>query len=175
MMSITIEVTESQPVFSETEQKIAELHREATHYKGSDWDKSIACLQEAAQLMRQHHTSHLMEQWLRLPLFLQQAGRFDEAMQEFEQLLSEAPAKAEKELAAYFGDAHIKCRIHLDYSRIYDKMRLACQRQKRVDDAKKYQELYEQHKVSHAEWCLIIDQENKAQYEAHFGERAYKA
>lgn len=157
MMKITFEVTEIPPVFSETDQKIADLHREATRYKGSDWDKAIGLLQEAAELMRKNNTNHLMQQWLRLPLLLQQAGRFDEAMQEFERLLTEVRPKAERELGAYFDLKHIECRTHLDCSRIYDKMRLACKRQKLNDKAQEYQSLFEHHKLEFEKLRQVID------------------
>ena len=156
---ITFEVTEIPPVFSESEQKIAALHKEATSYKKMDLEKAISLLQEASDLMRKDDAGYLIEQWMRLPLYLQEAGRFDEAMREFERLLEEVRPRAEKELGQYFGQTYIECRVHLHNFKIYDKMRLVCKREKLVDKAKEYQRLFEKHELMHSELSAIIDQE----------------
>jgi NTP pyrophosphatase (non-canonical NTP hydrolase) len=71
-----------------------------------------------------------IETFLRLPMYLQQAGRFDEALIEFKLMLqgkwSSAGAVREKH--------RVGARL-LELVRVYDKMRLACQRQKRQDFA----------------------------------------
>ena len=74
----------------EEDEKIAELNRRATQFKDAkEWDKAIECLQKAQLRMKKSPTWNPIESWLRLPLFLQQAGRFDEAMEQFDWLLGE--------------------------------------------------------------------------------------
>lgn len=166
-MNITITVSHS-----ETDKKIAALHREATRYKDVDWDKAIACLQEAAVLMRKNKKSiHEVDRWLRLPVFLQQAGRFDEAMQEFKQLLKEVKPRVKRELARVPYPTAVELHTHLNYYHIYDKMRMVCKRQKLVVETKEYQALYEQHKLIHAELRPIVERERTEQHDAYLAKR----
>lgn len=133
-MSITIGVTSS-----EVDKKIAALHREATSYKIINWDKAVTCLQEAALLMRADTGIHTCDRWTRLPVFLQQAGRFDEAMQEFEQLLKEVKPRVKKEMAHVPYPTAARYYTHVNTAQIYDKMRMVCKRQKLPDKVKEYQ------------------------------------
>lgn len=88
------------------DEETAALHREATHWKESgDWDNAIATLQKAQERMRKSNLSNTAESWVRLPLFLQQGGRFNEAELEFQRLLDDLPALARKE--AHIGDRSI--------------------------------------------------------------------
>lgn len=101
---------------TEVEQRIWKLNKQATELKGVDWDTAITCLAEA-QKMRPHvPTKYTIAEYLRLPVFLQQAGRMAEAEVEFKKLLSQ------------FDRAH-------EIQAIYDKMRMAYQREKRFDEA----------------------------------------
>lgn len=127
------------------DERIAALHREATQHKGDDWNAAIACLQEASDLMRRHGGYYGFDRWTRLPVFLQQAGRFDEAMREFERLLSEVEDRVKNEGSDRSTPASIQKYIHLNYQQIYDKMRMVCKRQKLLDKAAEYQALTEKH------------------------------
>jgi tetratricopeptide (TPR) repeat protein len=139
------------------------LHREATTHKKVNWDAAVACLQEAANLMRQHDSPHIIESWTRLPVFLQQAGRYDEAIQEFERLLSEVKPRVAKEMAlSRSSPSVVKGFTHLSYSKIYDKMRLASQRQKLPNKAHEYQHLSEQHKLVYEELMRIAEMEGRS-------------
>lgn len=104
---------------TKTEQHIRQLHLKATEIKKDDINGSIHCLQEAQSLLDEVDTQYPIASYLRLPLFLQQAGRIDEAMDEFETLL-----KVKKHL--------------LDKSTINDKIKLSLQRNKRSADAIPY-------------------------------------
>lgn len=124
---------------------IAALHREATEHKNVNWDEAIRCLTEANALTRQRYGHCGIERGLRLPLFLQQAGRFKEVMNEFETLLNEVKPSVHQDFS--HCSPLVKERIiHAGYQQIYDKMRLACKRQKLPDEAKRYQLLAEEHK-----------------------------
>ncbi len=70
------------------EQRISSLHREATDLKSKgDFERAIQCLREAEILKKDTKTIYPIKHSLRLPLFLQQSGNFDEAMFEFQKLI----------------------------------------------------------------------------------------
>lgn len=157
-LSHSIEVTKN-PV----QEKIAALHREATTHKVSNWPAAVACLQEAVDLMRQHPSDYVLDRWTRLPVFMQQAGQFDEAMQEFERLLSEVEERVKQECQDRVSQAYIEYQTNRNYQTIYDKMRMVCKRQKRPDEAAKYG----QHSIEYGERVeelrVIIDAEREAE------------
>lgn len=123
---------------SKEDEEISALHREATRLKDvGDLDKAIAALQKAQNLMRRSNVVNTTESWLRLPLFLQQGGRFDEAMVEFNRILAETDTRIANEFShqpefAQHGFTH-----HVRAT-IYDKMRAACKRQNLGDEAARY-------------------------------------
>ncbi|WP_329007129.1 hypothetical protein [Pseudomonas aeruginosa] len=74
---------------SPEKEEAARLGREATALKSSgNLGGAIRCLQEVKRLMGSNPRGYTAQQWLRLPLYLQEAGRFDEAMEEFQELLA---------------------------------------------------------------------------------------
>jgi len=80
-----------------SEEKSSELLKEATKKKNEkDLAGAIDCLREAYKLMAQSSISYPIETFLRLPLYLQQAGRYDESVTEFEKLLKTSPDKIAK-------------------------------------------------------------------------------
>lgn len=119
-----------------TDEVSAELQREATrHKKAGDWDKAIECLKKARD---RADTGDL-----RLPVFLQQAGRFDEAMVEFERILSGVDARCARDYSHHPEFAQHGFTHHVR-AQIYDKMRLACKRQKLPAEVAKYEALKEE-------------------------------
>lgn len=161
VVSSTVHITKN-PI----EEKIAALHQEATANKKTNWDKAITCLQEAADLMRRHDSKHETERWTRLPVFLQQAGRFDEAMLEFERLLKEVKPRMLNEMSESRYPGAVKIYTHLAYCQIYDKMRMACKRQKMPDKASEYQDLSERHRLVFDELRRVADLAQDAELEA---------
>lgn len=84
----------------------AALGRKATVLKSAkDWDGAINTLREMQVRMRVSHTHYGVETWCRLALVLQQAGRFNEAEQEFQSLLDNLPRLARKE--SFMDDPNI--------------------------------------------------------------------
>lgn len=152
--------------YTEIDQKIDDLHREATRHKKTDLEQAILCLKKAKRLMKEDD-GRLIDQWLRLPLFLQKAGRFDEAMLEFERILKNVRPRVIKQLGFIQQPTRIDLCACSEYFKIYDKMRLACEREKLPKRAIEYQLLYEHHKKIHAELSVKLDQENKEEYERH--------
>lgn len=141
-----------------TDEELMRLNREATAAKkAKDWPRAVECLRLA--IARTGETSSL-----RLALFLQQAGRFDEAMAEFNLLLSDVKPRIGRELA-HAGPYARRSSVACDLMRIYDKIRLACQREKRLGDADRYAGLYEQHRVLWGKLKPLAHAERKKKFE----------
>lgn len=155
------------------DERIAALHREATQHKDSDWDAAVECLQEANDLMRRHGGIYDIERWLRLPVFLQQAGRFQEAMQVFRQLLDDVEPRVKAEFS-HTSPTTIEKYIHLNYKKIYDKMRMACKREKRPKDATQFGALSVLHDEQAKALQPIIESERDTERKAYEEKRTRK-
>lgn len=119
----------------ERDEVLAELNRRATESKhAGDWGAAVALLQQAKA--RQGD----MYEDTRLALFLQQAGRFDEAMAEFSWLLEQAHPQCEAEFPHQSTTVR-RAAVASRRARIHDKIRLACQRETRLDMADAHQAL----------------------------------
>lgn len=149
------------------EEDIASLHRAATAMKDSgDVDKAIYALQKAQKLMRESSFSHTTESWLRLPLFLQQGGKFDEAMVEFDRLLDDTDARIadefshQPEFIQHGATHHVRATI-------YDKMRLACKRQKLSEYAAEYEVLRDKYRKEHQRYIKKLELYRKRESAKH--------
>jgi len=108
------------------------LMREATaHKEEGRWDKAISNLRKAYAILGEDiHINYPLETALRLPLYLQQAGRYEEAQQEFQRLLSSVDERA----ATAFS--HQPKAVQREFAqqnreKILDKMRLAEKREQK--------------------------------------------
>jgi hypothetical protein len=155
---------------SDLDDRIAVLHREATRLKGVDWDGAIHALSEAAVLMRER-TGYPAERRTRLPLFLQQAGRYEEAIHEFERLLMEAEIRVPREFA-HQGPLCQKRFVHVEKSYIYDKMRLAAERQGDAPMADRCRALTDEHRHEEQRLEPMVEEEKAAKWAAYDAERA---
>lgn len=155
-----------------TSEKIAALHREATTYKEVNWPAAVTCLQRAVRLMRKHPGNYILDHWTRLPVFLQQAGRFEEAMQEFDRLLNEVEDRVKQESPDDASAAWIEYIVNLNCQKIYDKMRMVCKRQKRLNDVTRYRALSNQYAERVSELRVIVDQEREARQMAYERKRS---
>ena len=104
----------------------------------SDISATISSLQETNRSILVQSGSTPIETFLRLPLLLQKNGQYADAFTEFERLISIVPAKIAKEFA------HISIReqnslIAMERATIFDKMRLAAQRENQFDSAVYFQ------------------------------------
>lgn len=81
---------------SDKEKLIRELGKKATQLKKTDLNEAIACLEQMNRLLDQVSTAYPIEPYLRLPLFLQQAGRMDEAEVLFERLYKTSTHPAQR-------------------------------------------------------------------------------
>lgn len=119
-------------------EEFAALHRKATEFKDArQWDEAIACLRKAKALVGPDGCS--VQRLCRLPLFLQQAGHFDEALAEFQELLDNAEAANQDAFGHQRKNVREKF-LHLRLSEIYGHMMTACKRQKRSDLLELYRE-----------------------------------
>lgn len=124
-----------------SEERSRELLRDATQKKDEkNLDGAIASLREAYKLMAQSTISYPIETFLRLPLYLQQAGRYAESIQEFERLLSNTPAQIARAFSHVSEEKRIGF-VAVERATIFDKMRLAAQREKQFVIAAYYQVL----------------------------------
>ncbi|MBQ3059546.1 MAG: hypothetical protein IJD16_04440 [Desulfovibrio sp.] len=133
---------ESGSVISELalDNDIAALHRRATEFKDAkQWEEAIACLRKAKELIGPSMGGYTVQRLCRLPLFLQQAGHFEEALIEFQVLLDNAEAANQEEFGHQRKNVQEKF-LHLRLSQIYGHMITACKRQKRLDLLEIYQE-----------------------------------
>ncbi len=146
-----------------SEEKSSELLREATRRKeNKDLDGAIECLREAYALMEQSDLSHTIETYLRLPLYLQQAGHYKESILEFEKLLTNAP----NAIAREFGHLTKQEQGYFSAMRlatIYDKMRLASQREKYFSHAVCYQVLSKA--IRATSWQLKDEKEHVSRFQ----------
>ncbi len=100
--------------------------KEATSLKKEgDIDEAIRTLRKAYQSIASGRTIHSVSSFLRLPAYLQEAGRPDEAWQEFNSLLTRGYPNQPKNAAGRW----------MDHSTVYNKMRLFLQREKKPLEA----------------------------------------
>jgi hypothetical protein len=78
--------------------KVADLLKQATAFKDKEeWNAALAALAEAKRLMLVSTVAYPAETWCKYPLYLQQAGRFDEARSEFQFLLDDLERRARRD------------------------------------------------------------------------------
>lgn len=102
------------------------LLKEATQLK-KNGDIEAACekLREAYSEIAKGDIIYSIDTFLRLPLYLQKAGRKDDAWREFNKLIVQGYPNQMRDLKLRF----------MDHSKVYDKMRLHLQREKNFVEA----------------------------------------
>lgn len=135
--------------------------REATaKKKAGDVDGAIESLREAYKIISKTSINYTIDPYLRLPLYLQQAGKNDEAWSEFNRLIVEG----------YPNQMKIRELIPMDHSAIYDKMRLFLQRENKPIESVKFGVL------SHLSWGLgLYYQERKKELKTHISKSSIEA
>jgi hypothetical protein len=114
------------------------LLKEATaRKKAGDMDGAIECLRRAYKRISGSAIVYSVNTFLRLPLYLQQAKRADEAWSEFNKLLADG----------YPNQITTRDLLPMHRSIIYDKMRLFLQREHQTQRAVKFGVF------SHVSWC----------------------
>ena len=104
------------------DERASELLKLATEKKkANDWDSAIAALKEAYREIGQSQLGYSLETFIRLPLYLQSAGRSKEAWIAFNDLLF-------KGFPTQIADDTF---VPMSRSTLFDKMRLFLQREKK--------------------------------------------
>ncbi len=96
------------------------LLKEATYYKKQgNINKAILILRKAYKILEKTPVQYSVKTYLRLPLYLQQAGRSDEAWLEFNNLITKGYPNQSRNVSS----------VLLNNTVIYDKMRLFLERE----------------------------------------------
>lgn len=104
------------------------LKKATAHHDAGRFDRAVKCLRKAYRATSKGETSYPVETFLRLPLYLQKAGRFDEAWSEFHKLITDGYPNQ-------LNDEGVRM---MERAVVFDKMRLALQRQGNVHEAVAY-------------------------------------
>ena len=121
-LSMTVQTTYH---VSPEEERVRELMRATTALSETDPNAAVETFREAAALVPQTETDYGVAPFLRVPRYLQQAGRQEEAWQEFHNLLTNGYPNMQK------GD---QARHWIERD-VYDKMRLFLQRENQPGEA----------------------------------------
>lgn len=131
-----------------------EYQRLATKYKEQkNWDLALACLYVYKTKMEQKKFKIEVEQLLRFPLFLQQAGLFEEAKNELGHVYDYIYLSTPVIQISEFTDQNSKIKEELlakhsklqDLGYFYDKARLIYQRGKKKEEAEELKKLSEKY------------------------------
>jgi hypothetical protein len=106
-----------------------DLLKQATNKKrAGDLESAIRLLREAYKEISKSLVDYTVETFLRLPAYLQEAGKGDEAWRELNNLIA----------AGYPNQSKNPLITPIDHSRIYDAMRLFLQREGKSESAVKF-------------------------------------
>lgn len=122
------------------------LKQSTAHYKAGRIEAAIQTLRLAYEELKLSGDCQTVETLARLPMYLQQAGRTQEAWDELTKLLSDTslvPPNSYSEL------------IPMVHSQVYDKMRLLLQRNEQMKLAVAYGV------ASHYSWCMGLRRQNR--------------
>lgn len=127
-----------------------ELERLATQYKSEkNWNKALSCLYEVKNNLEDIDDPHYFNLALRLALYLQQAGRFDEAKFELQNLVDNLDYIVELKIAHHREkkDFHIyqKWAKNLLLHQIFDTARKIYKREKLNAEAQEFEKISLQH------------------------------
>lgn len=76
----------------------ADLFKRSTAMKAAgDWPSALAALAAAKERMVLSPVTYPMDAWCKYPRYLQQAGRYEDAVRELDWLLNDLPRRARKE------------------------------------------------------------------------------
>jgi len=135
-------VDESTPGFVQNPRANA-LLKEATRLKTQgDMKGAVEALEAANIAIAKGKTEYAVDTFVKLPLYLQQAGRGKEAVDKLIQLLDKYPSSWGQ---PFHRDNDGMIQSHLEKQRaiVYDKLRLVLQREKRYEEAIPYAVLAE--------------------------------
>lgn len=139
------------------DRRAAKLIKEAASLQAKkDFDGAVALLREAYDLMERAATISPIDNYLKLPQYLDKAGRFGEAATEFEALLASAPARVAREHDELDADK-AKGFVAMERRAIYKAMQPAYRKADRLDEAILFGLL------EHASWCAGLQYKKRGQ------------
>lgn len=100
--------------------------------KEGDLDEAISMLKEAYKMIGKSRINYGIQPFLRLPNYLQLAGKNDEAWSEFNKLLVKGYPNQINDLGL----------MHMEQSKIYDSMRLFLQKEGKFEKAVIFHAMY---------------------------------
>ena len=101
------------------------LKKATSKKKDGELDEAVSFLRKAYKEIAKGNTNHSINTFLRLPNYLQKAGKPDEAWNEYNKLLNNG----------YPNQLNNFSVITMEHSKIYDKMRLFLQRENKNEKA----------------------------------------
>lgn len=135
------------------------LQQSTAEKKSGDIEDAIITLHEAYKEISRTSINYTINTFLKLPLYLQQANRADEAWREFNRLLIEG----------YPNQPRTAELISMDHAVIYDKMRLFLQREHRYQEAVKFGVF------SYLLWAIGLNkQSRKQELRSHMAKHAIR-
>lgn len=136
MVKISIVTSE----LSGNEKIISDLNKEVTALLNTDMNLAIVKLKRVWDLLEQSTSHHTVKEYLRLPNYLQQYGKMDEALLYFNQLIDETESRIDRHNPKLKKSMRNKM-IKSDLNAIYNQMRIAYKRQGNKEMEKYYGQL----------------------------------
>ncbi len=129
------------------------LQKLATRFKKINWNESLTCLYKANQLVEESKEAQSLQNITRLALFLQQAGRFEEAKFELQRLFENVDNYVINYNKMFSKTDELRMQwMESSYlAHLFDKARLIYRREKLIDESKQFLELSEQYKKTEIE------------------------
>ena len=84
-------------MFVRDDETAALLRAATARADAQEWDAAINCLTQTKARMIESSVHYPIETWCKLALYLSRAGKFEESMREFDELLADLPRRAHKE------------------------------------------------------------------------------
>lgn len=150
---------------SPMDKKISELEKEASAFAGNNWAKAIECLKTIKELRKNAGFLYSFESYLRLPNYLQRAGRIEEALLEFEELIIHTPNRVlgmvnrKKEHSDELYSSMCKRQEYLQLSKIYTCMQKTYEKENESYKAEYYNDLATDFEEKSEELAYYIDKE----------------
>lgn len=145
-ISVSVEFKESPNEYVYEPSEASKLLQKATEMKQKgDIGSAVECLREAYKEIAKGSMNYGIDPFLRLPMYLQAAGKSEEAWLEFNRLLTKG----------YPNQMRDKDLFPMEASIVYDKMRLFLEREGKKDAAVRYGV------TSHMYWAIGLHMQDR--------------
>lgn len=146
------------------------LERLATQYKNvNDWNRALSCLYEVKNSLESMDDPHYADLALRLALYLQQAGRFEEAKFELQSLVDDLDYIVSIKIRHHSEDddynVYEEWAENLLLSEIFDTARKIYKREKHKAESEKFGNLAIWHREKYQKCNAYLDEQRKTRLE----------